>query len=53
MADEEIPQVHFGTVNVLPLDWRSLPEDETLDDDSELPQTSPEVIGILGFDPKE
>lgn len=46
----ELPDAHFGEVaEVLP-DWRDQP-DEGADDDEELPQTSPDVIAMLGFDP--
>ena len=44
---------HFGEVSAA-LDWRA-PEfaDESPDDDSELNPTPSDVVGILGFDPRE
>ena len=48
-------EVHFGSVgNPLP-NWRendSL-KDETDPDDEEMEKTPPDVIAIIGFDPKE
>jgi hypothetical protein len=46
--------VHFGPVSDKKIDWRkALTNDNEPDDDEELEVTPPEVIGMLGFDPKE
>jgi len=51
-----IDQAHFGTVEDRPADWRKALKDGTLkdepDDDEDRPAT-PDVIGMLGFDPDE
>ena len=48
-----IPQEHFGTADPVDVDWRDrLKDDLDLDDDEERP-TSPDVIGMLGFDPAD
>jgi hypothetical protein len=41
---------HFGPYD---LDWRECAPDDSPDDDEELDVTPADVIGILGFDPKE
>jgi hypothetical protein len=49
-----LPDVHFGKVGEKPIDWRSKPLSIVDDDDDELLDVTPEdVVGILGFDPKE
>jgi hypothetical protein len=46
--------VHFGPVSDKKIDWRKILADGLeKDDDEELEVTPPEVIGMLGFDPKE
>lgn len=45
--------VHFGSPSREVKDWRDLPQDNTPDDDEELATTPPDVIALLGFDPKE
>lgn len=52
MSDYEI---YFGSVEEgKKVDWRKALEDEPdVDDDEELEVTSPEVVAMLGFDPKE
>lgn len=47
-----LPEVHFGKVGASPIDWRKMP-DEDADDDAELAKTPPDVVAILGFDPKD
>ena len=47
-----LPDVHFGSPEEKPLDWRDEEfEDNTPDDDEELPETPKEVVDLLGFDP--
>lgn len=48
----KLPEVHFGSVDRGPLDWRKY-KDESLDDDEPLEKTPKSVIEILGFDPLE
>jgi len=46
--------VHFGSVNDKKPNWRDvLPVDEPDDDDEELAFTPEDVVGLLGFDPKD
>jgi hypothetical protein len=52
IEDLELPQVHFGSVQSKPLDWREV-EDIPDSDDEELAETPSDVIAMLGFDPKE
>lgn len=47
-----LPQVHFGHVGAKPKNWRDSQLKE-LDDDSELLETPPDVLAMLGFDPKD
>jgi hypothetical protein len=48
-------EVHFGSVNAPLPDWRQ--NDALLDeqdpDDQEMKETPPDVVSILGFDPKD
>lgn len=45
--------VHFGEAgNPLP-DWREASIEDVDPDDEELEDTPPDVIAMLGFDPKE
>ena len=47
-----LPDVHFGPPSKKPLDWRDEKfDDDAPDDDAELPETSPDVLALLGFDP--
>lgn len=48
----KLPQVHFGKVGAQPKKWREEKIRE-IDDDDELKNTPPEVLKMLGFDPKE
>lgn len=48
----KLPQVHFGKVGKQPKAWRDEKIRE-IDDDDELKTTPPEVLKMLGFDPKE
>lgn len=52
MLESVLPDVHFGTAEAKPLDWRQYKEDSA-DDDEPLAQTPTSVVAILGFDPKE
>lgn len=45
-----LPEAFFGEV-VDTSNWREAPDTDV--DDDELEVTPPDVIGILGFDPKE
>ena len=45
--------VYFGPVSDKKINWRDVLVANEPDDDSELERTSDDVIGILGFDPKE
>ena len=47
--------IHFGPVDEnKKVDWREALKDEPdIDDDEELEVTPPDVIAMLGFDPKE
>lgn len=47
----EIPEIHIGPVEEIPIDWRSMPEEDDPDDE-ELAETQPEIVAVLGFDPK-
>lgn len=47
-----LPDVHFGSPEDGMVDWREgVFDDETPDDDEELPRTPDEVVKLLGFDP--
>ena len=47
-----LPDVHFGDASAKPLNWRDAEfDDDTPDDDEELPETPADVIALLGFDP--
>jgi len=49
--DPDFPNAHWGNIgNPLP-DWRAIDQEDDADDDRELPETPPDVIAILGFDP--
>lgn len=49
----ELPDVHFGTAETPLPDWRATAnDDDGGDDDEELPKTPPDVIAMLGFDPR-
>jgi hypothetical protein len=46
--------VHVGSADAPPIDWRKEPDDEgDRDDDAPLAETPRYVIEQLGFDPKE
>lgn len=44
--------VHFGVPSNAK-DWRKADVDTGPDDDEELAETPPDVVAILGFDPKD
>lgn len=47
----DLPEIRFGGDVPLP-DWRERPDrDDDADDDAELVETPPDVVGLLGFDP--
>lgn len=48
----QLPDAKFGSGDRV-CDWRKLPPDQSLDDDVELPTAPPELVDLLGFDPKE
>ena len=48
----DFPDVHFGSADSKPADWRK-ENDDSLDDDEELKETPSDVVEMLGFDPKE
>ena len=48
----ELPDVHFGTAESSPVDWRKIETDNNDDNDEELEKTPQDVIDMLGFDPK-
>ena len=48
----KLPNVYFGDVTKQRPDWREVPDDPDPDDE-ELPETPPELVMILGFDPKD
>ena len=52
-ANNELPEVHYGSANDKPLNWRKAKADDVPDDDSELDETPPDTIALLGFDPSE
>ena len=45
--------IHFGEISDKKTAWRDVLITEEPDDDVELEVTPKDVIGILGFDPKE
>jgi hypothetical protein len=53
LVKEKWPQIYFGKYSEEKRDWRVVLADEPDDDDDELRPTSPDVIGMLGFDPVE
>jgi hypothetical protein len=50
--DGVLPDARFGAGDVKPIDWRNVP-DEADADDEELTKTPADVVGLLGFDPKD
>ena len=52
MESGRIAQVFFGDPEKPPPKWREEPDDEDPDDE-ELPETPPDVVAMLGFDPLE
>lgn len=49
--ENELPDVHFGSPEAQPVDWRNAPDDDP--DDEELEETPPFVVAVLGYDPKD
>lgn len=45
--------IHFGEISERKANWRDVLPEIELDDDEELAVTPREVVGMLGFDPKE
>lgn len=48
--DDDLPDVHFGTVGAKSINWRKA-EDEFDPDDEVLKTTPSDVVALLGFDP--
>lgn len=48
---ESIPEVHFGSVEDAPVDWRDADLDDAPDDDDELLVSPEDVVESLGFEP--
>jgi hypothetical protein len=46
-----LPDVHYGTADSPPLDWRAMDVDTGEDDDEEDPGRFAEVCAELGIDP--
>ena len=51
LLDTVLDTVHFGSMNKPLPDWRTQPADDSDPDDELLPQTPPDVVAVLGFDP--
>jgi hypothetical protein len=52
--DAVLPDAHWGTAEAPLPDWREGGEDDDVDPDDELlAETPPDVITMLGFDPRE
>ena len=49
---DDLPDVRFGDVDASKTDWRKVSVDSP-DDDAELERTPPDVVKMLGFDPKK
>jgi hypothetical protein len=47
---DNFPIAYFGNMKKARPDWRE-EQDDTPDDDEELPETPADVIAMLGFDP--
>ena len=52
MSKLNLPKVFFGKVGNKPKKWRE-EVIEDVEDDEELKETPPDVLKMLGFDPKE
>lgn len=50
-AGDALPDAHWGTAEAPLPDWREGDDDDPDPDDEELPETPPDVIAMLGFDP--
>ena len=48
-----LPDVYYGEAGTVAPDWRKSNKDIGPDDDAELPETPPDVVKLLGFDPKD
>lgn len=53
MSKLPLPEAHWGYVGKPRLNWRDVEIDEGPDEDDESAPTPPDVIAMLGFDPKE
>ena len=51
MMKEDFGDVYFGTEKANDVDWRDYDPEEV--DDEELAETPGDVVGMLGFDPRE
>ena len=51
MENVKLLDVYFGNAEASPEDWRAAPDDRDPDDE-ELAETPPDVVKMLGFDPK-
>lgn len=49
---DDYPQVIVGSVETPLPDWRLMPEEEDPDDE-ELPESPPEIVAMLGFNPAD
>lgn len=49
---DDLPDVHFGEIKSQPADWRKGGAGGGADDDADLSETPPDVVEMLGFDPK-
>lgn len=52
MKANVLPMLYFGEVGEPGIDWRKQPE-EIDPDDEEMAVTPPDVVEMLGFDPRE
>ena len=53
MSKHQLPDVRIGKLHAAAYDWRTGPEDDGAVDDERLPETPPDVVAMLGFDPLE
>jgi hypothetical protein len=47
---KSFPMAHFGTADDKPIDWSAMNDADP--DDEELEESPPDVVMMLGFDPK-
>jgi hypothetical protein len=55
LINNQLPEVHYGAADSPPPDLRMIKPTifDLLDNDEELVVTPPDVVALLGFDPKE